>query len=111
MSRIKLHLLLLALLGIGAAWVNKPLHSSPHTSHNYSFLYKSTDGTRMYYGKDLTSLGYVKGFDYICISSSATCTFYGDPSKAHSDLTGTWFYVWDVPTGGLDNSGIYYDSF
>jgi hypothetical protein len=55
MKKIKLHLLLLAVLGIGAAWVNKP-KALPPTYHNYSFLHKSSDGSRLYYGKDLTAV-------------------------------------------------------
>ena len=109
MKKIKLNLLLAALLGIGAAWINKPLHAAPPIIHNYSFLYFNPDGTRMYYGKDLTSLSYVKGFDYICLSSSTICTFLANPSRSHTDLTGNYFFTSDVPASGIDDSGIYYD--
>ncbi len=108
MKKIKTHLLLLAVLGIGAAWVNKP-RALPPTYHLYSFLTKSSDGSRFYYGRDLTSIGYVKGFDYICISASYICTFQGSPPNSHTDGTGSYFFAWDVPTAGIDNSGFYYD--
>jgi len=107
---MKKYLLLLAIAGITAAWVNKP-HSLPPTVHNYSFTHYSTDGTRMYYGKDLTDINYVKGFDYICLSSSTICTFMGNTANAHTDLTGNYFYTSDVPPAGIDDSGIYYDGF
>jgi hypothetical protein len=108
MKKVKLHLLLLAFLAIGAAWITKP-RKMPPSVHNYSFLSRSMDGTRLYYGKDLTSLAYVKGIDYICLTATYTCTFYADPTRSHSDLTGSYFYVWDIASGGYDNSGVYYD--
>ena len=106
---MKKNLFLIALLGISAAWINRPATSSPSSMHNYSFRYLSTDGTRMYYAKDLTSIGYIKGFDFICLNSTYNCTFIADPSRAHTDLTGSYFFTWDVPTSGIDGSGFYYE--
>lgn len=108
MKKIKMHLLLLSVLGIGAAWVTKP-KPLPPTYHNYSFVSRSPDGTRLYYSKDLTAISYVKGFDYICIAASYTCTFQGSPPNSHTDGSGNYFFSWDVPAAGIDNSGYYYD--
>ena len=105
MKKVKLHLVLVALLAIGAAWINRP--RVPATNHNYSFRFKSSDGTKIYWGSDLTLLNYTKGIDYICVSPATTCTFYANPSNSHTDLTGNYFYVSDVPAGGYDNTGSY----
>ena|ERR1700748_2897770 len=106
---MKKNLLLIALLGISAAWINRPAPSAPPTMHNYNFRYLSTDGTKMYYGKDLTNIGYIKGFDYICLSAAYNCTFIAQPALSHTDLSGNYFFTWDVPTSGIDGSGFYYE--
>lgn len=107
MKKIKLHLLLLALLGIGAAWVNKPPKASKSSIHKYSFRMYSSDGTKLYYVYDLTSLGYQEGVNYDCYNSSYTCTFMGDPLLSHSDFTGTYFYIWNIPSSGINKSGMF----
>lgn len=108
MQKIKWHLLLVVVFAVTAAFVSKPKQQPP-TVDNYSYRFTSSDGLRMYYGKDLTAIGYVKGFDYGCIAGSTTCTFHADPANAQSDLTGTYFFTWNVPAGGIDNSGTYFE--
>ncbi|GGB26310.1 hypothetical protein [Puia dinghuensis] len=104
MTKIKIPLLLVALFGIAAAFVNRP-QASPKTMHTYNFLQYSTDGTQIYYGMDLTSAGWVDGIDYDCYQPAAVCTFIADPTRSHTDLTGHWFYVSQIPQSGIDNSG------
>ena len=109
MRKISIPLLLLAILGIGAAFVDRPLQASPKTIHTYNFLEYSTDHLKMFYGMDLTSFGYQEGIDYDCFQPSAICTFLANPANSHSDLTGNWFYTSDVPVSGIDNGGSWYD--
>jgi len=107
---MKKNLLLIALLGIGAAWMNRPLQASGSDNiHTYNFVSKSTDGTKMYYSKDLTAAGYIKGLDYDCSSATAICTFMGNPALAHFDFSGFWFYTSQVPVSGIDDSGYFLD--
>jgi hypothetical protein len=101
-------LLLVAACGICAAYANKGLQASPNSLHAYSYWHSSTDGSRIYYTIDLTTAGYEKGIDYDCVPPAITCTFLGDPTRAHMDLTGTYFYSWDVPKSGFDNTGVFY---
>jgi len=105
MRKIKAHLLLLALLGISAAWVNRPPQASMNNIHKFSFRMLSTNGTKWYYVYDLTALNYVQGYDYDCYPSNATCSFMADQANTHSDGTGTFVYAWDIVTSGTDNSG------
>jgi hypothetical protein len=106
MKKIKWHLLLIALLGICAGYTNKPhkfLTAKGQEMDTYAFWYE-TNG-RLYYGFDLTSMGWVQGLDYDCAYPSAICTFIADPTRSHSDLTGSYFYVGDVPDGGINYDG------
>ena len=105
MKKISFHLLLIALLAIGAAFVNKPAHASRTTLDRYSYYYKSADGSKVYYGFDITAQGWTKGIDYTCNANSNPCSFLADPTRAHSDLGGCFFYTWDVPSSGYDISG------
>src|ERR1700748_3690977 len=89
MQKIKWHLLLVAGCAVAAAFVSKPTQQPP-TVDNYSYRSTSSDGLKMYYGKDLPSIGYVKGFDYVCVAGATTCTFHADPANAQSDLSGTY---------------------
>jgi hypothetical protein len=104
MKKIKWHLLLIAAVGIGAAYTTRP-NPSPTTLHTYAFAFYSTDHTRIYYSMDLTNAGYVKGIDYDCEAPTNVCTFIGDPSREQSDGTGTYFFTSQIPNSGLDNSG------
>ena len=106
---MKKYLLLFAVIGIATAWVRRPLQASKFDIHTYSFLSKSTDGTRIYYGKDLTDAGYIKGLDYDCISASTICTFMGNPLLSHSDISGNYFFTSQIPVSGIDDSGIFED--
>jgi len=107
MKKIAFDLVLIALFGIAAAYTNKPLTVGPKSLHKYSYWYTTTDGSKIYYGFDLTSLGYTQGLDYDCVTPAATCTFDGDPTRAHSDLGGQYFFSWDVPVSGFNNTGTF----
>jgi|GEM_PF-1592371 len=107
MKKINLSLLIIALLGIGAAYANRPLEASPNQLHRYSFLSKSPDGSKMYYEFDITAQGWEQGIDYSCNSTPATCTFLADPTRAHIDANGPFFWVWDVPGSGIQNQGVF----
>lgn len=107
MQKFKLHLLLFALLGVVAAWTNRPAKVALNkaTYHTYAFSNYNINGTKIYYCMDLTANGYQIGIDYDCEPPITVCTFIGDISRAHSDLTGTWFYVSDIPQSGISNTG------
>ncbi|MBS1661870.1 MAG: hypothetical protein JST68_12560 [Bacteroidetes bacterium] len=99
MKKVTLHLLLIALIGTGAAWVNK----SPNTgkgkfvAHRYSYKSKSLDGTKYYWTYDITSLGWMEGTNYDCLTpNSATCTFAADPSDNMVDANGNYFLLTDI---------------
>ncbi|HEY4335520.1 MAG TPA: hypothetical protein VGM89_06470 [Puia sp.] len=109
MRKINLPLLLVAIFGIGAAFVSRPLQASPRTLHTYNFLHYSTDRLKMFYGMDLTDANYQDGIDYACFQPSAVCTFIGNPASSHSDLTGNWFYTSDVPVSGIDDNGTWFN--
>ena len=109
MKKIKWYLLLAVIAGIGAAFANRPSRPSFPTMHHYAFTHKNLDGTRMYYSKDLTDAGYQKGIDYDCVPPINICTFLGDITREHSDLTGMYFFTSDIPSSGIDNSGIFED--
>jgi hypothetical protein len=104
---MKRYLLLFAIVGIAAAWVNKPLKSSRFGLHKYSYRFRSYDGTRWYYAFDLTRLGWQVGWDYDCYPSQTVCSFMADPGNAHSDGTGMYFYSWNIPEVGVDNTGYF----
>jgi hypothetical protein len=100
MRKIKFHLLLFALLGVAAAYTNKPVsHRSDY--HTYAFAFYNTNYTKIYYSMDLTQQGYILGIDYDCEQPQSVCTFIGDVTREHSDMTGTWFYVTDIPQSGI----------
>ncbi|HEY4287942.1 MAG TPA: hypothetical protein VGN00_12645 [Puia sp.] len=106
MTKIKMHLLLVALLGIGAAWVNRP----PQTSsiiHKYSFSQMSSDRSKWYYIYDLTAGNYVQGIDYDCYPANFYCSFMANPSNSHVDGIGTFFYATDVLASGTDDEGYF----
>lgn len=105
MKKIKMHLLLLSLLSIGAAWAEKPLKPAKFGLHQYSYRFRSYDGSRWYFQYDLTSLGWVAGWDYDCDYSQSVCSFMADPANMHSDGTGNYFYSWNIPGAGIDDSG------
>src|SRR5258708_6069955 len=109
MKKMKIPLLLVAIFGLGAAFVNRPPQASPKTMHTFNFLEYSTDRLKMYYGIDLTSFGYQNGVDYDCFQPPAICTFIANPALSHSDLTGNWFYTSDVPVSGIDDGGSWYN--
>ncbi|MBN9383496.1 MAG: hypothetical protein J0H74_22250 [Chitinophagaceae bacterium] len=100
MKQIKWKLLIIALLGFGLAYANKPQQN--YTYHRYMWLRSSIDGSKYWVGRDLTWYNWTKGIDYVCLGAGFICTFLGDPMKMHSDATGSWFYVSDVPQGGTD---------
>lgn len=104
--KFKWYLLGIALFGVCAGYVNKPKHF--HTAKGaemdtYAFWYQ-TNG-KWYYGLDLSTMGWEQGLDYDCVYPSNICTFIANPMNAHSDLTGNWFYEWDVPDGGVNWDG------
>ena len=105
MRQIKKHLLWVALLGISAAWVNKPPQASMNDLHKFSFRNLSYDGTKWYFVYDLSSLGWIQGWDYDCYPSNATCSFMANYHNTHSDGTGQFVYSWDILASGTDNSG------
>jgi hypothetical protein len=107
MRKMNLSLLLVALVGIGAAYANRPLEASPKQLHRYSYWFKSGDGSRMYYQFDITAEGWTQGLDYTCNATTATCTFLADPTRAHMDISGSYFFVWDVPGAGIQNTGAF----
>lgn len=103
-KQIRLKLIIVALLGAALAYAGKPAHF--YTYHRYSWLRSSIDGSKYYTGMDLTWNNYTKGIDYDCLTPLITCTFLGDPMKIHSDASGNWFYVSDIPQAGIDQ-GMY----
>ena len=103
--RHKLKLLIIALLGVVLAYANTPPRFV--SSHRYAWLHSSMDGSKYYISKDLTAYGWTKGVDYDCVPPYLICTFWADPTKIHVDGTGTWFYVTDVPSSGIDNTGVF----
>jgi hypothetical protein len=106
MKKIKLHLLLMALLGMGAAWVNKPVEAR-NPIHIYSYRMTGASGTKYYFTYDLTSLGWQEGYDYDCTLANYTCTFMADPIYMQTDFNGDFFYIWNMPSSGIDNSGFF----
>ncbi len=108
MRKIKWPLRLVAVFGVCAAYVNKPApKASPKSVHTYSYWYTSSDGSQMYYGFDLTSMGWTQGLDYDCVYPATICTFVADPTQSHSDFTGNYFYTWNVPTAGINYDGAF----
>jgi hypothetical protein len=100
MRKIKFHLLLFALLGAAAAYTNKPaVYRADY--HTYAFAFYSPNYSKIYYSMDLTQQGYIQGIDYDCQQPTSVCTFVGDVSREHSDGTGNWFYVSDIPQSGI----------
>jgi hypothetical protein len=106
MRKIKWNLLLIAAFGITAAYTSKPA-PSPSTLHEYSFSFYSTDHSRIYYGMDLTAANWVQGIDYDCQLPAIGCTFVGDTNLSHSDLTGNYFYVSQIPVSGINSEGTF----
>ncbi|HEY6899030.1 MAG TPA: hypothetical protein VI233_00245 [Puia sp.] len=102
MKRISLLCVVLAIL---AAWANKPLKPSKFGLHQYSYRFRSYDGSRWYFSNDLTSQGWIPGWDFDCYYSQSVCTFMADPGNMHSDGTGYYFYSWNIPGAGIDYSG------
>ncbi len=102
---MKKFIFLFALVGIGAAWINKPAKASRYGLHQYSYRFRSYDGSRWYFQYDLTSNGWIAGWDYDCYPSYSVCSFMADPGNMHSDFTGYYFYTWNVPSAGIDDSG------
>jgi len=106
MKQIKWHLLLIAVFGICAGYANKPRKPRTRTGQEmdtYQFMYQTSG--RMYYGFDLSTMGWVQGIDYDCVYPPSICTFIADPTRSHSDLTGNYFYVLDVPGSGINYDG------
>jgi hypothetical protein len=110
MRKIKFHLLLFALLGVAAAYTTKPATpNKPHQPgspnkdeyHTYAFAFYNINYSKIYYSMDLTQQGYIIGIDYDCEEPESVCTFIGDVSREHSDGTGKWFYVTDIPQSGI----------
>ena len=104
MRKIKFHLPLFALLGVAAAYTNKP--EKPGAAykadyHTYAFAFYNINYSKIYYSMDLTQEGYIQGIDYDCQQPTSVCTFVGDVSREHLDGTGTWFYVSDIPQSGI----------
>lgn len=110
MKQIKLKLLIIALLGVGLAYANKPPQQN-YTYHTYSWLRSSIDGSKYWASRDLTWYNWTKGIDYVCVGPAFICTFMGDPMKMHSDATGNWFYVSDIPQGGIDPGTLFLVNF
>jgi hypothetical protein len=106
MRKIKGHLLLIAAFGITAAYTTRPA-KIPTTMHEYSFSFYSTDGTRIYYGMDLTAANYVQGIDFDCVPPAIGCTFVGNTNLSHSDMTGNYFYVSQIPSSGINSEGTF----
>lgn len=105
MKKIKWKLLIVALLGIVLASANRPPHFVNY--HKYAWLRNDMEGTKYYVWLDVTYYAYTKGIDYDCVSPYVICTFQADPMKMHTDGTGSWFYISDVPPAGVDNSGTF----
>ncbi|HET6253261.1 MAG TPA: hypothetical protein VFE32_04280 [Puia sp.] len=114
MRKFKFHLLLFALLGAGAAYTNKPDKPAPNkvtnkvTYHTYAFAFYNMNFTKIYYLMDLTEEGMVIGIDYDCQQPISVCTFIADITREHTDGTGNWFYVSDIPQSGI-NYGTFID--
>jgi hypothetical protein len=104
MQQIKWKLLIVALLGVALAYAGRPAHFVNY--HRYSWARTTQDG-KYYTGMDLTWYGWTKGIDYDCVNPYLICTFQADPMKIHSDATGNWFYISDVPQAGIDNTGMF----
>jgi hypothetical protein len=104
MKKFKWYLLPVVFLAAGVAFGTRQKPTT-YTMHTYNFSFYNTDHTRMYYGMDLTAQGYKKGIDYDCIAPANVCTFIANPSEAHSDPTGNFFYTTDVPQSGIDRTG------
>ncbi len=102
---VRWHLLPLVFLGFCLAWTNRQPQN--YSLHRYAIKNMSQDRTRYYVSMDLTMSGYIKGLDYFCYYAYAACTLAADPFLAHVDGTGTWFYVSDVPSSGIDMTGFY----
>jgi hypothetical protein len=113
MRKIKFPLLLFALLGVAAAYTNRPAYTNkpatPHKPrspqkdeyHTFAFAFYNLNYSKIYYSMDLTQQGYIIGIDYDCEEPTSVCTFVGDVSREHSDGTGKWFYVTDIPQSGI----------
>lgn len=102
--KIKWPLLLIAVLATCAGYVNKPLKVSPKDMHVYSWW--ETQIGRYYYAYDCTADGMTQGLDYDCDNTeNIICTFVANPLSAHSDATGTYFYITDVPNSGINWGG------
>ena len=104
---MKKSIFLFALVGIVAAWVNKPLKPSKYGLHKYAYWSRSYDGTRWYYAYDLTWLNWQVGWDYDCYPSFTVCSFMADPANSHNDGSGNYFYSWNIPNAGIDYSGYF----
>lgn len=94
--------LLIAIFATCAGYVNKPLQASPKDMHTYA--YWQTVSGRYYYLADCTDNGWVQGLDYDCVPGYI-CTFIANPLNSHSDLTGNYFYITDVPASGVNYDG------
>jgi hypothetical protein len=99
MKKIKWPLLLIAVLATCAGYVNKP-KASPKDMHTYA--YWQTVSGRYYYYYDLTSYNMVQGLDYDCVYPGYMCTFIANPLSSHTDVTGSYFYITDVPASGIE---------
>lgn len=100
--------LLIVAIGISLAWTNKRPATNRYTLHRYAMKNMSMDATKYFILTDITSHGLIKGLDYDCDYSNAICTFAADPARMHTDNTGTWFYITDVPPPGIDYTGHFF---
>ncbi len=105
MKKRKLSLLAIVLVGISLAWANKPFHNTTYHTYEYFYTYYG----RVYYLKDLTANGYVKGNQYACDAADYECTFMAFPGSSQTDNTGNFFWISDIPTEGIDNTGFYFE--
>ncbi len=101
MKKVTLYFWLIALIGTGAAWINKPPRTGKFLPHRFSVKLK--DGTKYYWEYDITSLGWVEGVNYDCLPpNGATCTFAADPINDQADAGGHYFNSWDILSASFE---------
>jgi hypothetical protein len=108
MRKIKIHLLVIAIFAVCAAYVHKP--AAPKKSKGPemdTYAYWYTGNGRMYYMFDCSSHGWIQGLDYDCVYPAYICTFIANPLSSHSDPTGNYFYTSDVPVSGINDDGAF----
>lgn len=104
MKKVTLHLLLIALIGTGAAWINRAPKTGKFSPHRYSVASISSNGLKYYWGNDITALGWVEGVNYDCLSPyTTTCTFAADPINDQADAGGHYFNSWEILSASFES--------